>query len=96
MSTYLYVQNQGKLMIQSRENGQKPQLGQFLDGFEVEYLQTANVSEKYVPFKLKVIFSTNLRPKTKKIIRTVFEKNIKVPDFGNISRSRIFFKNLVA
>ena len=34
MPTYHYVQNQGKLMIQSRENGQKPQFGQFFDDFE--------------------------------------------------------------
>ena len=33
MPTYHYVQNQGNLMIQSRENGQKPQFGQFLDDF---------------------------------------------------------------
>ena len=30
MPTYHYVQNQGKLMMQSRENGQKPQFGKFL------------------------------------------------------------------
>ena len=29
MPTYHYVQNQGKLMMQSRENGQKPHFGQF-------------------------------------------------------------------
>ena len=29
MPTYNYVQNQGKLMMQSRENGEKPQFGQF-------------------------------------------------------------------
>ena len=46
MPTYHYVQNQGKLMMQSRENDQKPQLGQFLDSFEVKYLQIENVSEK--------------------------------------------------
>ena len=39
-------QNQGKLMMQSRENGQKPQFGQFFDGFEVKYLQIAIFSEK--------------------------------------------------
>ena len=43
---YHYVQNQGKLMMQSRENGQKPQFGQFFDDFEVKYLQIANFSEK--------------------------------------------------
>ena len=71
MSTYHYVQNQGKLMMQSRENGQNFQFGQFFDDFA---------------FKLKVIFSTNFRPKTKKIVRAVFEKNIEVSDFGLIWR----------
>ena len=35
---------------------------------------------------MKVVFSTNFRPKTKKIVRAVFEKNIKVSDFGLIWR----------
>ena len=35
---------------------------------------------------MKVIFSTNWRPKTKKIVRAVFEKNIKASDFGLIWR----------
>ena len=46
MPIYHYVQNQGKLMMQSRENGQKPQFGQFFDNFDVKYLQIANFSEK--------------------------------------------------
>ena len=46
MPTYHYVQNQGKLIMQSQENGQKPQFGQFFDDFEVKYLQIANFSEK--------------------------------------------------
>ena len=46
MPTYHYVQNQGKLMMQSRENGQKPQFGQFFDNFEVKCLKIANFSEK--------------------------------------------------
>ena len=46
MPTYHYVQNQGKLMMQSRENGQKPQLGQSFEDFEVKYLQIANFSEE--------------------------------------------------
>ena len=33
-------------MMQSRESGQKPQFGQFLDDFEVNYLQITNFSEK--------------------------------------------------
>ena len=75
-------------MMHSQENGQKPQFGQFQDDFEVKYFEVkfANFSEKYVSFKLKVIFSTNFRPKTKKIVRAVFEKNIKVSDFGLIWR----------
>ena len=86
MSTYHYVQNQEKLMMQSRENGQKPQLEQFFDDFEIKYLQIAIFSEKQVSFKLKVIFSANFRPKTKKIFRAVFEKSIKVSYFGLIWR----------
>ena len=46
MPTYHYVQNHGKLMMQSRENDRKPQLGQFFDDFVVKYLQIANFSEK--------------------------------------------------
>ena len=46
MPTYHYVQNQGKLMMQSRENWQKSQFRQLFDGFEVTYLQIANFSEK--------------------------------------------------
>ena len=46
MSTYHYVQNQGKLIMQSRENGQKPQFGQYFDHFKVKYLQIAKFSEK--------------------------------------------------
>ena len=46
MPTYDYVQNQGKLMIHSQENGQKPQFRQFFDDFEVRYLQIENFSEE--------------------------------------------------
>ena len=46
MPTYHYMQNQGKLMVQSRENWQKPQFGQFLEDFEVKYLQITNFPEK--------------------------------------------------
>ena len=46
MSIYHYVQNQGKLMMQSWENGQKPQFGQFWDDFKAKYLDIANFSEK--------------------------------------------------
>ena len=46
MPNYHYVQNQGKLIMQSQENGQKPQFGQFFDDFEVNYLKIANFFEK--------------------------------------------------
>ena len=38
MPTYHYVQNLRKLMMQNRENRQKPQFGQFFEDFEVKYL----------------------------------------------------------
>ena len=86
MLTCHYVQSQGKLITQNRENGQKPQFGQFFDVFEAKYLKIAIFFEKQVSFKLKVIFSTNLRPNNKKIVRAFFEKNIKVSEFGLIWR----------
>ena len=46
MPTYHYVPNQGKLVMQSQENDQTPQFGQFFDDFKVKYLQIANFSEK--------------------------------------------------
>ena len=46
MLTYHYVQNQGKLMMQSRENGQKAQFGQCFADFETKNLETGNFSEK--------------------------------------------------
>ena len=46
MPTDDYVQNQGKLLTQSQENGQKPQFGNFFDNFEVKYLHIEKLSEK--------------------------------------------------
>ena len=46
MPTNHYVENQGKLIMQNRENGQKPQFEQFFDDVEVKYIQIANFSEK--------------------------------------------------
>ena len=87
-------------MMKSPEKGQKPEFGQVFDDLKVKYLQIANFSEKQVSFKLKVIFSTNFRPKTKRIVKAVFEKNTKVSDFGLIRRPfrkylqiKNFFKN---
>ena len=74
MPTYHYVQNQGKLKMQSRENGQKFQFGQFLGDLEVIYLQITIFSEKQVSFKLNVVFSNNFRPKTKKTLEPFLRK----------------------
>ena len=41
MPIYHYLQNQEKVVVQSRENGQKPQFRQFFDDFEVKYLKIA-------------------------------------------------------
>ena len=92
MPTYHCVRNQGNLMMQNRENGQKSQFGQFFDDFEVKYPQMGNFSEKQISFKLKVILSTDFSPQTKQIARAVFEKNIKVSNFGLIWR--LFHKYL--
>ena len=46
MPTCHNVQNQVKLMMQSRENDQKPEFGQFFDDFEARSFQIENFSEK--------------------------------------------------
>ena len=46
MPTCHYLENQGKLMMQSRENGKNLNLGNFFDDFEVKYFQIGNFSEK--------------------------------------------------
>ena len=98
MPTYHYWQNQGKLIMESWENGQKAQFGQFLDNFEAKYLE--------LKIFLKIRFYSNWRSnlgltsgqKPKKIIRAAFEKKMKVSDFGliwrlflQISPNQIFF-----
>ena len=88
MPTSHYVQNQEKLMMESQENDQKLQFRRFLDNFVVQYLQIPFFSENSVLFKMKVIFSTNFRAKPpKKNVRALFQRNIKVSDFGQIWRS---------
>ena len=77
MSTYHCVQNQGKLMMQSLENSQKLNLGNFL------MISRPNISKLQIFWKmgfiqLKVIFSNNFRSKSKKTVTAVFEKDIKV------------------
>ena len=87
MPTYHCVQNQGKLKMQSWENGQKPQFGQFF-----LTISKPNISKWQIFLKNR--FHSNWRSylvltsgqKQKKIVRAVYEKNIKVSDFGLIWR----------
>ena len=78
MPTYHYVQNQGKLMMQSQENGQKPQFGQFF-----LMILRSSISKLQIFWKIGFI-QIEGHIKTKKIVWAVFEKNIKVSDFGVI------------
>ena len=67
-------------------NRQKPPFGQFFNDFETKYLEIPKNSKffwKMVSFKLKVIFSTNFRPK--KSLES-FLRKISVSDFGLIWR----------
>ena len=41
-----YIDWTGELMMQSRENGEKPLLGQFFEDIKAIYLKIANFSEK--------------------------------------------------
>ena len=72
MPTYHYVQNQGKGIMQSRENGQKPQFGQFF-----LTISRSNISKLQIFLKNKVHWNwrsylgqieghTNFRQKTQK------------------------------
>ena len=86
MSTYHYVQNQRKLVMQSQDNGQKSQYRQFFDDFEV------NISKLHIFLKNS---SSNVRPKTKQIVGAVFEKNIwfwaNLETFSQISPNQEYF-----
>ena len=62
-------------------------LGNFLTTSRSNISKSQTFFEKQVSLKLKVTFSTNFRPKIKNIVAAVFEKNIKVSDFGLIWRS---------
>ena len=97
MPTYHYGENQGKLIMQSQENGQKPQFGQF-------FLTISRSDIPNVSLQLKVHITylvPNFRPKTKTVVRAVFEKNISVWFWANLEAfSRIspdqdfFFRNV--
>ena len=72
-------------------------LGNFFKISRPNISKIENFSGKQVSFKLKVIVSTNFRPKTKKIVGAVFEKNIEVSDFGliwRLFREYLHIKNL--
>ena len=86
--------------MQSRENGQKPQFGQFFDDFGIKYLQIVNFSEKHVSFKLKVYLVLTSGQNPKKSLEPFLKKISEClilgyfgDLFANISKSRIFFKN---
>ena len=83
---YNYVQNQRKLMMQSRENGQKPQFVEFFWRFRGQTSRNCKFFRKIGFIQIEGHICTNFRPKTKKIVRAVSEKNIKVSDFGLIWR----------
>ena len=90
MLTYYYEQNHGKLRMQSRENGQKPQFWQFLDDFEVKYLQIAHFFEKQVSLKLKVFENFGLiwRPFCEYLqIKNFFQKSSSVTFLSLQSRN---------
>ena len=69
-------------MMQSRQNGQKPQFWLFLT------ISKSNISKLQIFLKNKVHshFTTNFSSKTKKAVSANFEENIKVSDFGLIWR----------
>ena len=91
MPTYHYVQNQGKIKMQSQENGEKPQFGQFFGDFEVKYLDIANF--------LKIGFHSNWRSylvlisgqKPKELLEPFLRK---ISDFWKYLKSVWFWANL--
>ena len=84
MPTYHYVQNQGKLIMQIQENDQKPQFGQFFDEFEVKCLQLKIFLRNRFHSNWRLYLVLTSGQNKKKIVWAVFEKNIKVSDFGLI------------
>ena len=85
MPTNHYVQNQGKLMMQSRENGQKPQFGQFLTIWRsnISKLKIFLKNRFHSNWRLYLVLTSGQKPKKS---LDFFEKNIKVSDFGLIWR----------
>ena len=87
MPTYHYVQNQGKLMMQSPKNGHKHQFGQFFYDFEVKYLQIVNFSEKRFHSNWRSYLVLTSRQKPKKSLEPFLRKIWKCLYFGLIWRS---------
>ena len=65
MPTYHYVQNQEKLMIQSRENGQKPHLGKFLtiSRSSISKLQIFLKNRFHSNWKSYLVLTSDQKPK---------------------------------
>ena len=90
MTTYNYVQNQGKLMMQCRENRQKPQFGRFFDDFEVNIskLQIFLKNRFHSNWRSYLVLTSGQKPN--KLLELVLRKISKCL----IIKSIIFFTNL--
>ena len=87
MPTNHYVQNQGKLMMQSRENGQKPQFGQFLTIWRsnISKLQIFLKNRFHSNWRLYLVLTSGQKPK--KWLETFLRKISKcliLGQFGDI------------
>ena len=66
MPTYHCMENQGKLILQNWENGQKPQSGKFFDDFEVKNFQIAFFLKKnrfHSNWRLYLVLTSGQKPK---------------------------------
>ena len=83
MPTYHYVQNQGKLIMYSRENSQKPQFGQFFEDSEAKYLNQIFLKNSFHSnWRLYLVQTSGQNPK--KSLELFLRKVSKVSDFGLI------------
>ena len=65
-------------MMESRENSQKSQFGQFFNDFEVIYLQIAHFSEKKVHSNSRSYLVLISGQKPKKLLKQFLRKNQSV------------------
>ena len=87
MPTYNYVQNQGKLRMQSRENGQKPQFGQFflmISRSNISKLQIFLKNRFHSNWRSYLVLTSGRKPK--KSLEPFLRKISKVSDLGLIWR----------